>query len=287
MPQRQSIPHRSESDRSDAFRDLKVRIAARYNKLPKRLKQISEFVLEHPNYVALDTVVENARRAGVPPSALVRFAQVLGYSGFREMQRVFQSPLLLRAPSYAERARDLRHAHPRGRNELHGLLAGFCTGSIVALEHLPELISSRDLNRAVNIMVKARQLHIVAHRRSFAAAGYLAYALALAGKPTHLLHGLGGLLAEQCRLIEPADALIAISFMPYAPETLAVVENLAGRSVPVVALSDGKLSPLARHSKVLFEIKEAEIKGFRSLTSTMVVAQALAVGLAMRLAQNN
>jgi DNA-binding MurR/RpiR family transcriptional regulator len=274
-------------DRSEAFKELKLRIAERYNGLPKRLRQISHFVLEHPNYVALDTVVENAKRAGVAPSAMVRFAKTLGYSGFREMQRVFQSPLLSRAPSYAERARDLRYEQPSGRNELHGLLRNFCSASTVALEHVPELIAPQDLNKALNIMVRARQIYVLAHRRSFAAATYLVYALAHTGKPSHLLHGLGGLLAEQSRFVQANDALVAISFAPYAPETVTAVEELANRHVPVIALSDSKVSPLATHAKVLLEVKEAEIEEFRSLTSTMVLAQTLAVGLAMRLAREN
>jgi DNA-binding MurR/RpiR family transcriptional regulator len=50
-------------------------------------------------------------------------------------------------------------------------------------------------------------------------------------------------------------------------------------------LSDSKLSPLAQHAKVLFEIKEAEIRGFRSLSTSMVLAQTLAVGLALKLSR--
>jgi DNA-binding MurR/RpiR family transcriptional regulator len=279
------MPDQFTAPSAEALQALKLRIADRYNGLPQRLKQISQFVLDHPNYVALNTVVENASRAGVAPSAMIRFAKSLGYSGFREMQRVFQTPLLSKSASYAERARDLRLGQSKGRSEVYGLLKSFCSASMVAVEHLPDLIVPEDLNKAVGIMSRARQIHLIAHRRSFAVATYLAYALAHAGKPAHLLDGLGGLLAEQCRSVQSGDAIIAISFLPYAPETGAAVETLAGRGASLIALSDSKLSPLAQHAKVLFEIKEAEIRGFRSLSTSMVLAQTLAVGLALKLSR--
>ncbi|MBL8906772.1 MAG: MurR/RpiR family transcriptional regulator, partial [Rhizobiales bacterium] len=39
----------------------------------------------------------------------------------------------------------------------------------------------------------------------------------------------------------------------------------------------------ARHAEIVFDVKEAEVQGFRSLASSLCLAQALAVGLAMRL----
>ena len=49
---------------------LRARIAERYDSLSNRLQQIAKFVLDHPNDIALETVVVIAERAGVPPSAL-------------------------------------------------------------------------------------------------------------------------------------------------------------------------------------------------------------------------
>ena len=51
----------------------------------------------------------------------------------------------------------------------------------------------------------------------------------------------------------------------------------------VIALTDSKLSPLSAISDLCFDIKEGEVMGFRSLTSSMTLAQTLLVGLAYRL----
>jgi DNA-binding MurR/RpiR family transcriptional regulator len=123
---------------------------------------------------------------------------------------------------------------------------------------------------------------VVAQRRSFPVAAYLAYALPHSEKPTHLLDGLGGMLDEQVRSIQADDALIAISFSPYARETASIVERAAARGAAVIVISDSMVSPISRFATVFFEIKDAEVQGFRSLTASLCLAQTLAVGLAMR-----
>jgi len=267
-------------DAAEHLAQLRARIAERYDGLSNRLQQIAKFVLDHPNDIALETVVVIAERAGVPPSALIRFAQALGYTGFREMQRVFQAPLASRSPSYAERVRGLAldRAEQEQQEGPHHFLARFCAASAVALEHIQEVLTPEQLGQAVELLAEANQVYVVAQRRSFPVAAYLAYALPHSEKPTHLLDGLGG----QVRSIQPDDALIAISFSPYARETAAIVERAAGRGASVIVISDSMVSPISRFASVFFEIKDAEVQGFRSLTASLCLAQTLAVGLAMR-----
>ena len=273
-----------EPDAAENLAALRARIAERYDDLSNRLQQIAKFVLDHPNDIALETVVVIAERAGVPPSALIRFAQALDYSGFREMQRVFQAPLASRSPSYAERVRNLalERAEVEEGDGPHHFLARFCAASAVALEHIQEVLTPEQLGQAVDLLAKARQVYVVAQRRSFPVAAYLAYALPHSEKPTHLLDGLGGMLDEQVRSIQAEDALIAISFSPYAPETASIVERAHARGAAVVVISDSMVSPISRFASVFFEIKDAEVQGFRSLTASLCLAQTLAVGLAMR-----
>jgi DNA-binding MurR/RpiR family transcriptional regulator len=271
------------SDAAEHLAALRARIAERYDTLSNRLQQIAKFVLDHPNDIALETVVVIAERAGVPPSALIRFAQALDYTGFREMQRVFQAPLASRSPSYAERVRSLAlDRAEQDHDGPHHFLARFCAASAVALEHIQEVLTPEQLGQAVDLLAGARQVYVVAQRRSFPVAAYLAYALPHSEKPTHLLDGAGGMLDEQVRSIQSDDALIAISFSPYARETASIVERAAERKAAVIVISDSMVSPISRFADVFFEIKDAEVQGFRSLTASLCLAQTLAVGLAMR-----
>src|SRR5687767_13438623 len=61
--------------------DLHERITSEYEALPKRLQTVARWVLEHPKDVALLSTREQARRVGVPPATMTRFAQRLGFPG--------------------------------------------------------------------------------------------------------------------------------------------------------------------------------------------------------------
>ena len=65
-------------------------LAARADALPKRLRQCGDFIARNPDRVAVSTVAELAALAGVQPSALMRFCQELGFSGFSQMRMAYR-----------------------------------------------------------------------------------------------------------------------------------------------------------------------------------------------------
>jgi DNA-binding MurR/RpiR family transcriptional regulator len=260
---------------------LRQAITARYDDLSPKLRQIGRFMLDHPNEVALATVTSLAEHVAAQPSALIRFSQAFGYSGFSEMQALFRDSLVARSPSYSQRLRQLgQDQDPRSANSPLPMLRGFCAANVISLEHLADSIDQDQLEEAIHLMARARCVYLMAQRRSFPVAAYLAYALPHAERPAHLLNGLGGLLYEQAKAMSRQDVLISISFSPYSEETIQVTEEAAARRVPVIGISDSSVSPLKRHAAVYFEIKDAEVKGFRSLTASLCLAQVLAIGAA-------
>jgi DNA-binding MurR/RpiR family transcriptional regulator len=52
--------------------------------------------------------------------------------------------------------------------------------------------------------------------------------------------------------------------------------------VPIVAISDSELSPISRQADVSFNVKDAEVRQFRSLTGSMCIAQTLVISYAQR-----
>lgn len=265
--------------------DLKELITSQHDKLSKRLRQVAEFVLDAPSEVAFGTVAVLSKSAGVHPSTWVRFANTFGFSGFSEMQKLFQQSLMEEAPSYQDRIRIAREQFG-DHNSLTSpgaLLAGFAQANSIALEHLANTIDADDLNEAIQILANANAAHIVGVRRAFVVASYFAYALRHIDRRAYLVDGVGGMYKEQASSIGQQDVLIAVSFHPYAAETLTVAKAAAEKGVPLIVITDNVLSPLASIAEVSFVVKEAEIQSFRSLSSSLVLAQALSIGLAYEL----
>jgi DNA-binding MurR/RpiR family transcriptional regulator len=228
-----------------------------------------------------------AGRCKVQPSTVVRFAKAFGYDGATEMQRLFRDEVLSFAPSpsYADRIRQFnQRAGEADGLSPHELLHEFADSNIVALQHLKQSVRRADLEKAVGLIRAADTVYLVGLRRSYPVAAYLAYALRhVDDKRAYLIDGVAGMLSEQGGMIRKNDLLIAISFHPYAKETAEIVESARERNASVVAISDTRLSPIARHADVVFETKDAEVRKFRSLTASLCLAQALVISYAFQM----
>ena len=131
----------------------------------------------------------------------------------------------------------------------------------------------------------ARTIHCLGQRRSFCVAHYLAYALSQLGIPASLIDNVGGLGAEQLAQAGAGDALIAISFSPYAPFTVDLAKRARRAGVPIVVVTDSALSPLSGIADVRFEIVESDFGSFRSLAATFCLAMTLAVAVGEKRAE--
>lgn len=263
------------------FATLEERITADYPSLSRRLQQTARFLLDHPQEVAFATVAQLAQQAGITPSTLIRFSNNFGFSGFSEMQQLFRARLFDELPNYNERIRAVRTATGETPDSTQ-LLREFATANQEALQQLPNRVNPDHLEQALDIFENAKTIHVMGARRSFVVASYMTYALHHIEKPAFLMNGLGGMYSEQVKAVGIHDALLVISFAPYAQESRDVAEEAHRRGIPLVVLTDSTLSPLARLSDVTLLVHEAEVKSFRGLTASLCLTQTLAISLGVR-----
>lgn len=261
------------------FPGLKARIAERAGDLPKRLMQIASFTLDHPDEIAFGTVSSIAEQAEVQPSTLVRFSQAMGYQGFSDLQEVFRSRLRERILNYDERIAQLRE-HAISASKSNIIFQGFSDAAEKSIGSLREKLEPAALDTAVDVLARAETIYLVGLRRSFPISSYMAYALGKLNVRSILVDAVGGLAAEQFAFAGPGDAVLAISFTPYASETVTLARAAAARNVPVVSITDSPFSPLAQLANVWLEVGEANFEGFRSMAATLTLAMTLTVAIA-------
>ena len=260
---------------------LRNKLVEDYSDLSGRLQQITRYAMTHPNDMALETIAVIAKRTEVPPSSLIRFAKSFGFSGFSEMQKVFQQGLLGRMSEYQKRVQNLNLEISQQEDEIHSNLGYFVQGGIQALQSLRKTVKDEDIEKAASIMIESDVVHIAAQRRSFPIGTYLTYALSHLGVPNMLLDSVGGMFPEQGKNIRKGDVLLAISFSPYAHEVLKLAGNVKEQGIPVIVISDSILNPLGLFSDVCMEVEETEIFGFRGviLSALMCLSLSLVVEL--------
>jgi len=261
------------------FAALKAQIIERGKALPKRLSQIAAFALNHPDDIAFGTVASIADQAQVQPSSLIRFSQAMGYQGFSELQEIFRARLRDRVPNYEERIAQLRE-HAKSASKAHILFEGFAEAAQKSIADLGSKIEPRTLDRAVARLAAAQMIYIIGLRRSFPISSYMAYAFGKLAIRHVLVDGLGGLASNDLAFATPKDAVLAVSFTPYASETVTLVTQAARAHVPVIAITDSAFSPLARDAEIWLEVAEANFEGFRSLAATLALAMTLTVAVA-------
>jgi DNA-binding MurR/RpiR family transcriptional regulator len=269
----------------DTAEEFRAQVLAQYDRLSRRLQQIARYVLDHPNEVALETLAVLAERADVQPSAIVRFAKSFGFAGASQMQRLFRDGLLLEnaALGYGERVRQFQ----RTVNSKSGgidVLAEFVEGNVLALRNLADSNDKADIDTAVRLIANAEMGHVAGFRRSFPVAAYIAYSLQQVGKRLQFVDGVAGLARGHGASIGPRDLLIAISYHPYAEETVQLVEAAAEHGAAILSLSDSMVSPIAKSASLVLNVHESEVRSFRSLSSSMCLAQALVIQYAFHTA---
>lgn len=259
-------------------------LIARKPGLSRRLQQVAQYLLNNPEDAAIFTIVEIARRADVPPSAITRFAKELGFEGFAGLQSMFKQRLLGPRMPYSDRLAAVTRQAPSAADprDPHQLADLFIQAAIDALMRLREDVADAALDPFVVAMETAGAIHIAAARGAFGVGSYTYYGLSRIGKRAFLLDNLGSMRAEQLKAMDAGDALLVITFDDYTPETVELARTAHALGRTVLAITDNELSPVAGLATHVLYVKEARLGHFRSQVPAMVLCQTLVMSLGYR-----
>ena len=272
------------------YEALVALLVSRRDTLSRRHAEAARFCLNHPEEVAINTIVRLADVAGLPPATFTRLAQDLGFAGFPEFQAVFRERVLGPGPSYSERLSDLStdpgavadadFDHPER------VFAVMARAAMQSLVRVDQNLDRAVLERFVADLAAAEAVHVLAARGAFGIGAYLFYGLANIGKRAHLMDNQGSMRAEQALAIGPRDVLLAITFDDYTRETVETARAVAARGLPVLAVTDNELSPIAPIARHVLFVKEARLGHFRSQVPALVLGQALIVSVGRRMGRS-
>lgn len=270
------------------YEELIRLIHDRHDQMSKTYQRISVFLTQNPNDVAVQSVNAIAERCGIHASSFVRFAQALGYRGFKELQALFQQRLATAAPGFEARVKALENELHTSRDRSESaFLSDLVVRDIASLQELLKDIRQDDLARAATLLHEADTIYLIGQMRSLPVVELMRYQLTMIGKRCILLDSAGGLSTYIARTITRRDVLLAVSFRFYAKEVVNVAEELGTKNIDIVAISDSTLSPLAKSARVLFPVPEHDYTFSRSLAAPMCLAQALVVAVAARVQHND
>ena len=183
-------------------------IHERYDDMSKSYQRIAVYLTQNPNDVAVHSVHAIAERTGVHASNVVRFAQALGYDGFKMLQGLFQRRLSTAAPGFEARVKALESELGSRPDRSEGaFLRDLIVRDIASLQNLLVEVSEADLKKAVTLLEKAEVIYLLGQLRSSPVVDLLRYILTMLGKRCVLLDPSGGLATHMARAIQKSDQI--------------------------------------------------------------------------------
>jgi DNA-binding MurR/RpiR family transcriptional regulator len=238
--------------------DLVETLRDRYPGLTAGQRRIAEFLVQHQDEAQFLTAAQLAARAGVSESAVVRFAQVLGFSGYPQLRRAICHDFRARATNNAMLLSG-RTALADETNPIWEIARRDAT----LIEETALGLNPAMLDRWADRMLAAGQVFVTGHRASYALAEYLATTLRQGvGVGTPLSFGTG-MAFDTIGSARPGDLVIAISISPYAQQTIDILCAAKQQGLTRLVITDHPLGAPARlaDEALLFE---TEIHPFTS-----------------------
>lgn len=248
----------------------------RFAELPPRLRVAARYALDHPDQVAVRSMRELARRAGVAPASMVRLARSLGFADYESFRDEFIGSLSQPRASYGAKVENLQADAAAGRASLMRPLE---TAQIAAVRSA-SANGDVSLEGFVSRLITANSVRFVGMRSSYAIAFHFAYVYGLLRDNGRLLDERGGVLRDDVERLGRKDALVAISLAPYTRATLEIASRARERGTSVLAVTDSPVSPIAQLARHVLLCRA----GGPSFFNTMVGPLALVEDILARLA---
>jgi DNA-binding MurR/RpiR family transcriptional regulator len=250
------------------------KITAEFQSFSTRMQRVSSYVLDHPEDVALLSMREQARRAGVPPATMTRFAQRIGYAGYDELRGLFAASMRGRVSDFGARAGELASRRERfGEAMLAQSLANAMIERVAAVAE-PSRIEA--ITAAAALLSEGRRILCLGQRSCYAAAFHFSYVAGLYGAPTLLLDAPGGTGVDQLRTSGAEDTMLAVSYAPYTRATVEIAASARELGIRIVALTDSIVSPLGRIANRTIAIPAEVADATHVASPAFVAAEVLA-----------
>src|SRR5271170_6010069 len=180
-------------------------IVEAFDILPPQLQTAARYMLDRPDDVALLSMREQARRAGVPAATMTRLAKRLGLEGYDQVRELYASGVRDGTLGFAGKA-GAQVAAQKLRGE-RALAADMALRLSRQLAALAEPASLERLADAASRLHEARRIYCLGLRSCHAAAWHFHYMLSLMGDKTVMLDDAGGTGLDAIRDAGPQDVL--------------------------------------------------------------------------------
>ena len=258
-------------------RDILSAIQENMHTFSKGQKRIAGYILESYDKAAFLTASKLGRMVGVSESTVVRFASVLGYDGYPQMQRSLQKMIRSRLTSVQ------RIEVSNDRIADQDLVSTVLQSDVDKIRLTLEELDRENFDRIVDVIVEARRIYVVGVRSSAAIASFLSFYLHLIFDNTVLIPAnTSSEVFESLLRVGEADVVIGVSFPRCSSRTVQALNFAMDRGAATVGITDSDASPLDTCCTYLLKARSDMVSFVDSLVAPLSLVNALLVAISRR-----
>jgi DNA-binding MurR/RpiR family transcriptional regulator len=256
---------------------LQIKIEGVLPKMSARQKKIAHYILKNYDKAAFLTAAKMGKEVGVSESTIVRFADLLGYDGFPELQDTLQDMVKEQLTTVNQLKRSIHKVY-KDKNILYQILQS----DIENLEKTMREISISAFEKLVSYILEAEAIYIVGLRTATSVSLFFYQALSLFLRNVRSVnYGMEGLF-EQIEDINKGDLLIVISFPRYTKVTVEILDLAIKKGAKTAAITDNVISPIAQKADLAL-IASSDLNSFvNSFTAPLSVVNAIVTAVSIK-----
>lgn len=217
---------------------LLVHLKEAIPELPRGLRAVAKYIIDHPSDFGLDPIRETARKAGVSTYTLIRLAEKMGVNSYDELREPFRQSLVSAAVSVDQPLwiDGLREKGEAGRTQADAAL-----NSMAIVQRSLELLDYERMQRVVTLLLGAKDVYLTAVRASYSMAFYLHYVGRMALPSLQLIPRHMASAIDDLHMAGEGDVMIAITLTPYSRETVEACQFAQRKGIKLVLISDSEI----------------------------------------------
>ncbi|MER9076863.1 MurR/RpiR family transcriptional regulator [Mesorhizobium sp. M0904] len=251
---------------------LSERLIASFDTMSEQFQLAARYIIDQPHDVALLSMRDQARVAGVQPATMTRLAKHLGLTGYDELREIYAEAVRSGDVGFAGKAGVQAIAQKRKGD--HGIAREILRGQAAEILHLAESQLDSIVSTARRL-ASAKCVFCIGLRSSHATAWHLHYILSMIREKSVMLDAVGGTGSDALARASRNDVLFATSVFPYTRATVEIAEYAHQHRIPIVAVTDSEVAPLARIADDVVLVQTKSPSFFHTMTPAFAVAEVL------------
>lgn len=261
-----------EASLEDGSQTIEQLIRSRYDDLSPSDRKLSDVIVAKKKDLVAYSATELAQLAGVSKTSAARYFKRLGYQSFNDFRAEVRARFSSESPlSNLERVTQMDDQHP-----------GFSSHVAADTRNLTEMLerlNSRDMDKALALLKKARRIWVVGYRNGYATAFYAHALFSHAKADVTLINEAADKNAEILADMAQGDVLFAIDFRRRTRLLPKVVNVARDAGASVVLLTYAPLSDLASQTNVVLTCPTQGLAIFDSYVAAMSIVNYLGTEL--------